>query len=65
MNQKIDLIVFSHLRWYFVYQRPQHLISRFAKMYRTIYIEEPVFKSSDNGYSLCYDQSGVLVITLK
>lgn len=63
MNQKIDLIVFSHLRWYFVYQRPQHLISRFAKMYRTIYIEEPVFKSGDNGYSLCYDQSGVLVIT--
>ncbi|HTG56730.1 MAG TPA: glycosyltransferase family 1 protein [Niabella sp.] len=63
MNQKIDLIVFSHLRWYFVYQRPQHLISRFAQMYRTIYIEEPVFKNGDNGYSLCYDQSGVVVIT--
>ncbi|WP_114791143.1 glycosyltransferase [Niabella yanshanensis] len=63
MNQKIDLIVFSHLRWYFVYQRPQHLISRFAQMYRTIYIEEPVFKNGDNGYSICYDQSGVLVIT--
>ncbi|MGN7786165.1 glycosyltransferase family 1 protein [Niabella sp. 22666] len=63
MNQKIDLIVFSHLRWYFVYQRPQHLISRFAQMYRTIYIEEPVFKNGDNGYSLSYDQSGVLVVT--
>lgn len=63
MNQKIDLIVFSHLRWYFVYQRPQHLISRFTQMYRTIYIEEPVFKNGDKGYSLCYDQSGVLVIT--
>lgn len=63
MSQKIDLIVFSHLRWYFVYQRPQHLISRFAEMYRTIYIEEPVFKNGDPAYSLCYDQSGVLVIT--
>lgn len=63
MNQKIDLIVFSHLRWYFVYQRPQHIISRFAKMYRTIYVEEPVFHEGDNGYSICYDQSGVLVIT--
>lgn len=63
MNQKIDLIVFSHLRWYFVYQRPQHLISRFAQMYRTIYIEEPIFKNGDNSYSLCYDKSGVLVIT--
>ena len=25
-----DLICFSHLRWDFVYQRPQHLLSRAA-----------------------------------
>lgn len=39
----MDLICFSHLRWNFVYQRPQHLMSRFAKQHRVYYIEEPHF----------------------
>ena len=37
------LIVFSHLRWDFVYQRPQHLLSRLAENYKIIFIEEPIF----------------------
>jgi UDP-galactopyranose mutase len=37
-----SMIVFSHLRWDFVYQRPQHLISRLAKHYRVFFFEEPV-----------------------
>lgn len=41
----MDLIVFSHLRWDFVYQRPQHLISRFARDNRAWFFEEPVFGS--------------------
>ena len=36
------LIVFSHLRWDFVYQRPQHLLSRLAKYYRVLFFEEPM-----------------------
>ncbi len=39
----MDIICFSHLRWNFVYQRPQHLLSRFAKQYRVFFIEEPIF----------------------
>jgi glycosyltransferase involved in cell wall biosynthesis len=39
----IDLICFSHLRWNFVYQRPQHLMSRFAKNNRVFFFEEPFF----------------------
>ena len=35
------LICFSHLRWNFVFQRPQHLMSRFAADRRVIYWEEP------------------------
>jgi glycosyltransferase involved in cell wall biosynthesis len=35
------LIVFSHLRWNFVWQRPQQLLSRLAKRWRVIFIEEP------------------------
>ena len=35
------LICFSHLRWDFVFQRPQHLMTRFAQSYRVFYLEEP------------------------
>jgi len=37
-----SLIVFSHLRWDFVYQRPQQLLSRLARNYRVFFIEEPL-----------------------
>ena len=36
-----SLICFSHLRWNFVFQRPQHLMSRFAAERRVIFWEEP------------------------
>ena len=38
-----DLICFSHLRWDFVYQRPQHLLERFARELRVFYFEEPIY----------------------
>jgi glycosyltransferase involved in cell wall biosynthesis len=37
------LLCFSHLRWDFVFQRPQHLMTRFARQRRVYYIEEPIF----------------------
>ncbi len=36
------LLVFSHLRWDFVFQRPQHLLSRLARDFPVVFIEEPV-----------------------
>jgi UDP-galactopyranose mutase len=36
-----DLLVFSHLRWRFVWQRPQHLVSRIGRGRTTWFIEEP------------------------
>ena len=45
-HSKPDLVCFSHLRWDWVYQRPQHLLKRAAKDRRVFYIEEPV---CDNG----------------
>lgn len=39
----MDVICFSHLRWNFVYQRPQHLMSRLAKRNRVFFLEEPEF----------------------
>ncbi len=40
-----DIVCFSHLRWDFVYQRPQHLLSRFAVQSRVFFVEEPRFKA--------------------
>src|SRR5687767_2981333 len=39
----VDMICLSHLRWDFVYQRPQHLMSRFARVGRVFFVEEPIF----------------------
>ncbi len=36
------ILVLSHLRWGFVYQRPQHLLSRLAAQWQVLYVEEPV-----------------------
>jgi hypothetical protein len=40
--QTTTLICFSHLRWNFVFQRPQQLMSRFARDMTVIYWEEPI-----------------------
>ena len=39
------LLVFSHLRWDFVYQRPQHLLSRLAQRWDVVFFEEPVHEA--------------------
>ncbi len=40
----IDLLCFSHLRWDFVFQRPQHLMTRFAAPRRVFFFEEPILQ---------------------
>ena len=40
-----DLICLSHLRWNFVFQRPQHLLTRCAQERRVFYIEEPLLNT--------------------
>ncbi|WP_222931781.1 glycosyltransferase family 1 protein [Hymenobacter lutimineralis] len=42
-----DLVCFAHLHWDFVWQRPQHLLSRFAQVGRVFYVEEPFFHNDD------------------
>ena len=36
-----SIVVFSHLRWDFVFQRPQHLMTRLARTARVFFFEEP------------------------
>lgn len=42
-----DLVCFSHLRWGFVFQRPNHLMSRFAATQRVFFIEEPIYDAGE------------------
>jgi UDP-galactopyranose mutase len=60
------LICFSHLRWDFVFQRPQHLMTRFAASRRVIYWEEPVSAPLEEASRLELEvcpKSGVVVAT--
>ena len=43
MQPQYTIVAFSHLRWNFVYQRPQHLLSRLAAQRPVFFIEEPEF----------------------
>ena len=38
---QLTIVCLSHLRWDFVYQRPQHLLTRAARQHRVLYVEEP------------------------
>ena len=40
---RYGIVVFSHLRWGFVWQRPQQFLSRFAKKHQVLFFEEPFF----------------------
>jgi glycosyltransferase involved in cell wall biosynthesis len=42
-----DLVCFAHLHWDFVWQRPQHLLSRFAQYGRVFYVEDAFFHVDD------------------
>jgi UDP-galactopyranose mutase len=58
-----DLVCFSHLRWDFVYQRPQHLMSRFGRTRRVTFIEEPVFEDVAEPYlRITPRENGVRVV---
>ena len=45
-----DMIVFSPVRWNFIYQRPQHIVSRLAKKRNVLFVELPVdFDPNEKG----------------
>jgi len=50
-NETLPTIVcFSHLRWNFVFQRPQHLLTLASKTNRVIYFEEPVYEAVQQAF---------------
>jgi glycosyltransferase involved in cell wall biosynthesis len=42
MNLEPDLICFSHHRWNFVFQRPNHLMSQCSNERRVFFVEQPI-----------------------
>ena len=56
------LICLSHLRWDFVYQRPQHLLTRFANDRRVFFIEEPMFVEGPMRLEVSSRECGVTVV---
>lgn len=58
-----DIVCLSHLRWNFVYQRPQHLLSRCAQGKRVFFIEEPIFSEEPLArLDINEDSNGVVVV---
>lgn len=53
-----ELVVLSHLRWTFVWQRPQHLISRLARGRPTWFVEEPLAVEGLDGARLSVERHG-------
>lgn len=56
-----NILCFSHLRWNFVFQRPQHLLTRFARNYNVFYFEEP--HTGPDSYEIT-EQDGISIVSI-
>ena len=58
-NKLLDLVCFSHLRWDYVYHRPQHLLTRFAAKFRVFFVEEPIMYKGTDKFEVTITKSNV------
>jgi glycosyltransferase involved in cell wall biosynthesis len=57
-----DIVCLCHLRWQFVFQRPQHLMVRLARNHRVFFVEEPLFDDQPDHFSVSEVDGGVQVV---
>ena len=57
-----SLVCFSHLRWDLVFQRQQHLMTRFARIMPVLVIEEPAFEGTEPPHFKSYSVADNLTI---
>lgn len=58
------ILCFSHLRWNFVWQRPQQIMSRFARSRPVYFVEEPIASAETRIASLAVtSDAGVTILT--
>jgi UDP-galactopyranose mutase len=62
-SQQPLLICFSHLRWNFVFQRPQQLMTRFAAQMTVVFWEEPLVEGEDQP-TLSVRQEGHVIVAV-
>lgn len=57
------LIALTHLRWDFVFQRPQHLLTRAARDYDVIVVEEPLWTDAETaGVDVSERDGGIRIV---
>src|SRR4051794_10472628 len=61
-GRELDVVCFSHLRWNFVVQRPQHLLTRCVRERRVFFFQEPLFNSGVPRLETVTDPSGVVLV---
>jgi UDP-galactopyranose mutase len=61
MQLPYTIVAFSHLRWNFVYQRPQHLLARLAATHPVVFVEEPEFEEGQPQWDRSTPQPNVTV----
>jgi glycosyltransferase involved in cell wall biosynthesis len=59
-EQSFSIIVHSHLRWDFVWQRPQQILSRLAVDHPILFVEEPLHEPGDAHLRIVEAQPNVL-----
>ncbi|HEX4512568.1 MAG TPA: glycosyltransferase [Polyangiaceae bacterium] len=63
MTPDTDIVCLSHFRWGFVFQRPNHLMTRFARERRTFFFEEPIFDVSEPQLEMKRVSDNLIVVT--
>ena len=61
MSRAFDIVCLSHLRWNFVFQRPQHLLSRAVQERRVLFVEEPLYGDGPPRWNVDVSSEGVTV----
>src|SRR3954447_12663529 len=61
IERHFDVVCLSHLRWDWVWQRPQHLLSRCARSHRVFYVEEPI-EDAETRIEVTKVEAGVYVV---
>ncbi len=62
VQQPPDIVSLTHLRWDFVFQRPQHLLTRCARRHRVFVVEEPVIDDGPPRLDVSVRQHGIHVV---
>src|SRR5215210_5905785 len=59
-TEQLSIVAHSHLRWDFVWQRPQQIFSRLADHHPVLFVEEPVYEAEAPQLRIVEAQPNVL-----